>query len=285
MNGTIFNDNFVGNKRIIYTPSDFAKISLTHLQEIGQTQAQNLHISKRDNLSSYLFFVVLSGSGTLKYNENTYSLTKGDCVFIDCHESYSHETSKDLWSLKWIHFYGANMTNIYAKYMERGGQPVFHPKDITSFLSIWEHIYETANSTDYIRDMKINEGLNALLTLLMAQSWHTDDTTTNSKKITLLDIKKYLDKHYPDKITLDNLSEKFYINKFYLTRIFKNQFGVTLNDYLLHVRITHAKQLLRFSDKTVETIGLECGMGSVHYFSRMFKKVEGMAPSEYRKIW
>lgn len=285
MNGTIFNDNFVGNKRIIYTPSDFAKISLTHLQEIGQTQAQNLHISKRDNLSSYLFFVVLSGSGTLKYNENTYSLTKGDCVFIDCHKSYSHETSKDLWNLKWIHFYGANMTNIYAKYMERGGQPVFHPQNIANFLSIWEHIYETANSTDHIRDMKINEGLNALLTLLMAQSWHTDDTTTNSKKNTLLDIKKYLDKHYPDKITLDNLSEIFYINKFYLTRIFKNQFGVTLNDYLLYVRITHAKQLLRFTDKTVETIGLECGMGSVHYFSRMFKKVEGMAPSEYRKIW
>ena len=77
----------------------------------------------------------------------------------------------------------------------------------------------------------------------------------------------------------------FYINKFYLTRIFKEKFGVTLNNYLLQIRITHAKQLLRFTDKTVETIGVECGMGSVHYFSRMFKKIEGISPSEYRKIW
>lgn len=285
MNTSLFNDDYVNSKRIIYTPSDFAKISLTHLQEIGQLQAQNLHVSKRDHLSSYLFFVVLSGSGTLNYDGDTYHLTAGDCIFIDCHKAYSHATSEDYWNLKWVHFYGVSMANIYAKYVERGGEPVFHPQDVSDFLNIWEQLYETADSTDYIRDMKINEGLNALLTMLMAQSWSTEAAVTTSKKNNLLDIKKYLDEHYPDKITLDDLSETFFINKFYLTRIFKLQFGVTLNDYLLHVRITHAKQLLRFTDKTVETIGLECGMGSVHYFSRMFKKVEGLAPSEYRRKW
>lgn len=285
MNTILFQDTPITRQRILYTPSDFAKGSLTYLQEIGQLHAQTTHISKRENLASYLFFVVLSGSGTLKYDGEIYQLTPGDCIFIDCQKSYSHETSEDLWQLKWIHFYGSNMPSIYDKYVERGGQPVFRPNNPTTFLEVWNHIYETAASTDYIRDMRINEGLNSLLTLLMAESWSGDSASSGSKTEILVEIKKYLDEHYPDRITLDDLSEKFYINKFYLTRIFKKQFGVTLNDYLLQTRITHAKQLLRFTDKTVEAIGIECGMGTVHYFSRMFKRVEGIAPSEYRRMW
>ena len=104
MNSALFHSDLVESKRIIYTPSNFAKLSLTYLQEIGELQAQKTHVSKRDNLSSYLFFIVLYGSGKLRYHGNTYHLTAGDCVFIDCRKSYSHETSEDLWKLKWIHF-------------------------------------------------------------------------------------------------------------------------------------------------------------------------------------
>lgn len=119
----------------------------------------------------------------------------------------------------------------------------------------------------------------------MEESWHPDNQHTGTKKQNLLDLKNYLDKNYSQKITLDDLSGRFLINKFYLTRIFKAQFGVSVNNYLLQKRITHAKQLLRFTDQTVEEIGAECGMGDLYYFSRMFKKVEGISPSEYRKKW
>ena len=63
------------------------------------------------------------------------------------------------------------------------------------------------------------------------------------------------------------------------------QYGMSINAYLTSLRITHAKQLLRFTDKTVEEIGLECGLGALHYFSRVFKEVEGVAPSVYRSQW
>lgn len=285
MKEALFYGDLVETKRILHTASDFAKTNLIHLQEIGELKAQQTHVSKRSNLNSYLFFMVLSGSGTLQYQGEPHHLTAGDCVFIDCKTAYAHETSEDLWNLKWIHFYGQNMHNIYDKYLERGGQACFRPVNPSALMEIWTQLYNTANSTDYIRDMRINEGLNALLTLLMAESWPSDSSASGTKKQSLLDIKNYLDIHYPDKITLDDLSEKFFVNKFYLTRIFKEQFGLTLNNYLLQIRITQAKHLLRFTDKTVETIGLECGLGTVHYFSRMFKKVEGMAPSDYRKMW
>ena len=98
-------------------------------------------------------------------------------------------------------------------------------------------------------------------------------------------VKDYLDLHYRQKITLDHLAEHFYINKFYLTRIFREQFGLTINNYLLQIRITHAKRLLRFSDLSIEKIAVECGMSDANYFARMFKKVEGSSPGEFRKRW
>ena len=98
-------------------------------------------------------------------------------------------------------------------------------------------------------------------------------------------MKEYLDSHFDEKITLDDLSSHFFINKYYLSKTFKEQYGMSINAYLLNVRITKAKQLLRFTDKTVEEIGFECGLGAAHYFSSKFKEVEGVPPSVYREQW
>lgn len=119
----------------------------------------------------------------------------------------------------------------------------------------------------------------------MEQSWHPESVTVSRKRMELVEIKNYLDEHYTDKISLDDLAERFFINKFYLSKIFKETYGTTVNNYLISKRITRAKQLLRFTDMTVEEIGVAIGMGGANYFSRMFRKVEGSSPSEYRKQW
>ncbi len=275
----------VNSSRILYTPSTFARTSLLHLQEVGSLQAIHPHTSKRSDLVSFLCFVVLSGEGELSYEGQAYQLGAGDCVFIDCRKAYSHSTSENLWSLQWCHFYAPSLSAVYEKYEERGGRPVFHPDDIAPFVSLLTDIYNLASSSDYIRDMRINEKLGTLLTLLMEQSWHPESVAVSRKRMELVEIKNYLDEHYTEKVTLDDLAERFFINKFYLSKIFKETYGTTVNNYLISKRITRAKQLLRFTDMTVDEIGATVGMGDANYFSRMFRKVEGSSPSEYRKQW
>ncbi len=277
--------SIVSSNRVLYTPSAFARSSLLHLQEIGTLQALAPHTSSRSNLQSYLFFTVLGGSGELTYDGKKYYLKKGDMVFIDCRKPYSHTTDANLWSLRWCHFYGPTLSFVYEKYVERGGRPTFRPEETASFLSTLDSLYKLASGSDYIRDMRINEELNRLCTLLMEQSWNPEEATTAPKKLSVVEVKEYLEQHYAEKITLDKLSKQFFINKYYLTRVFKEQFGQSITAYLTSLRITHAKQLLRFSDKSVEEIGLECGLGQLHYFSRVFKEVEGVAPSVYRSQW
>ena len=275
----------VSSSRILYTPSTFARTSLFHLQEVGSLQAIHPHTSTRTDLVSFLCFVVLSGEGELSYEGQNYQLKSGDCVFIDCRKAYSHSTSDNLRSLHRWHFYAPSHPDVYEKYKERGGRPVFHPSNNKPFTDLITELYNLAAASDYIRDMRINEKLGALLTLLMEQSWHPENATLSRKRMELVEIKNYLDEHYTEKIVLDDLADRFFINKFYLSKIFKETYGTTINNYVIERRITRAKQLLRFTSKTIDEVGIEVGMDSANYFSRAFHKVEGISPSEYRKQW
>ena len=184
MEKVLFNpqSSSVSFTRIIYTPSTFAGTSLLHLQEVGSLQAVHPHVSQREDLVSFLCFIVLSGEGELSYEGQTYKLSEGDCVFIDCRgKAYSHSTSDNLWSLQWCHFYAPSLPAVYEKYKERGGRPVFHPADIKPLTTLLTDIYNLASSSDYIRDMRINEKLGTLLTLLMEQSWHPGECDGESK--------------------------------------------------------------------------------------------------------
>lgn len=282
----LFHGELVQSSRIIYTPSTFAKTNLLHLQETGELQARQPHTSSRQHLLSYLFFIVLGGAGTLTYNGTAHPLSAGDCVFLDCQKPYSHRTSEQLWTLKWAHFYGPNLSGIYGKYVERGGRVVFRPAESAPFERRLSELYALAGGSDHIRDMRICESLTALLTLLMAESWRPEaGAPAAGKKQSLQQVKDYLDQHYTERITLDDLAARFFINKFYLTRIFKEQFGLSVGGYLAQVRVTHAKRLLRFTDLSVEQVGVACGIDQPSYFARVFKKVEGLAPGEYRQLW
>lgn len=279
----------VQSSRILYTPSPFARSSLLHLQEVGSLTAIRPHTSKREKLQSYLCFMVEDGEGELVYEGKKYELKTGDVVFIDCRKAYSHSTGMNLnaglWSLRWCHFYGPSMPAIYAKYCERGGLPVIRGADVSQYAAILTDIYTLASSSDYIRDMRINGKLNDLLTLLMESSWHRGAHTNAPKKMDISLVKSFLDEHYKEKLSLESVASHFFIDKHYLARLFKEQYGVTLVTYLQQVRITHAKRMLRFTDKSIEEIGLECGIGELNYFSRVFKKLEGVSPSEFRRVW
>ena len=130
----MFANTQVATARVIHTPSAFARESLLHLQEAGMLRALAPHVSRRENLPSYLCFLVTAGAGSLSYGGRTYDLEAGDCVFLDCRRGYAQSTSAHrdgsgsydaLWSLRRAHFDGPTMAGIYEKYQERGGQPVF----------------------------------------------------------------------------------------------------------------------------------------------------------------
>ncbi|MCD8380482.1 MAG: AraC family transcriptional regulator [Lachnospiraceae bacterium] len=323
MENNLFTNEYVSSSRRIYTPSSFARSSLLHLQECGRLTAMRPHVSSRSDLASYLFFLVLDGSGWLLYDGARYELTAGDAVFIDCRRPYSQSSSEDLWTLKWCHFHGPGAPSIYRKFKERGGYDVFrpmaamcgeaggctnsdsahHPGELPDqsadmgaasfgvYEKLLDDLYQIAGSDSYTRDMQINLKLTELLTYLMEESWHPDGRGAQSaqaaagqQKVDLLKVKEYVDLHYAEPLTLESLAGDFYLSKHYLARCFKEQFGTTVNGYIQQVRITRAKELLRFTDASIESIAADCGY-ETNYFGRLFRKTEGTSPGVYRRNW
>lgn len=92
----------------------------------------------------------------------------------------------------------------------------------------------------------------------------------------------YIQEHYAEKISLNELAVKLHRNPQYLSAAFSKECGMSITEYIASVRIQHAKQLLRATDTPIGMIGTAVGYQDPQYFSRVFHKVAGIYPKEYR---
>jgi len=95
------------------------------------------------------------------------------------------------------------------------------------------------------------------------------------------EIVAYLDENYKDNISLDELSQMFDLNSFYIIRLFKSQMNLTPRSYLLNVKINRAKEFLKKGYSIVDT-ALECGFFDQSHFHKNFLKIVATTPNEYR---
>lgn len=97
----------------------------------------------------------------------------------------------------------------------------------------------------------------------------------------LLEITNYIYANYKD-VTLDALSEKFFLSKPYLSKYIKEKSGMTFGDILKKIRMKKARAMLRGSSATVESIAESVGYQNVEHFNRVFKKMYNITPVQYR---
>ena len=97
----------------------------------------------------------------------------------------------------------------------------------------------------------------------------------------MIEIMNYVQANYID-ITLDDLAEKFFLSKPYLSKYIKEKSGMTFGDLVKKIRMKKAKALLKSSNMTVENIAMSVGYQNVEHFNRLFKKAYDMTPMEFR---
>lgn len=103
------------------------------------------------------------------------------------------------------------------------------------------------------------------------------------KRDVIEESKEYIARHFEQDITLNDISERFFINPYYFSQLFKKRTGVTYQKYLTGIRIARAKKLLEETDLKLFEISEMVGYSDVNYFRRVFEKYEGVKPNEYRK--
>lgn len=98
----------------------------------------------------------------------------------------------------------------------------------------------------------------------------------------VVQIREYLEKHYNEVVTRNDIESLVHMNKDYINREFKRETGYSLMEYIQYYRVLMAKKLLRETQSAISEISAEVGYDSQAYFSKIFKKRVGMTPWEYR---
>ena len=95
--------------------------------------------------------------------------------------------------------------------------------------------------------------------------------------------KDYIEQHYREKIYLDYIAENLGISSCYLSRLFKKETGMCLQDYIIEVRLRRAAHLLVYSEEPIPKIAAYVNFPSQSYFGKMFKEKTGRTPRQYRE--
>ena len=137
----------------------------------------------------------------------------------------------------------------------------------------------------------INYGLRSLnkeiitdnmeLALSIAQGESANENNSISSQVE--NIRDYIETHYMEHLSLSGLAEQFFVEPTYLSRKFSQKYNETITTYITRCRMDRAKKLMEDEKNKLEAISFEVGYDDYNYFSRVFRRLEGISPSEYRK--
>ncbi|MDF2987903.1 MAG: response regulator, partial [Eubacterium sp.] len=224
------------------------------------------------NLLSYQYFI--NGEKICRYDLKE-NFKKGDEFVKDIIENY----------FKRKFFYGTFQKEI-ERLSSENGINIKHAFTIYNFITHYNNSYE-AQSQDTIYGF--NE-LTKLFSDFKSMCRYLDKTSSTeigtrmkeARTINFSQILNYIDSNFCEDITIQDISEKYYINPSYLSQLFRKELGITFTDYLVKKRMEFAKELMQ--DENIKTVDIyqKCGYNDYFYFIRCFKKYFGKSPGQYR---
>ena len=96
-------------------------------------------------------------------------------------------------------------------------------------------------------------------------------------------VRRYIDLHFKEALTLEHLAEEGHMNKFYLSHAFKQEYGISPINYMISKRVEESKYLLAETDLSMSQIAQLLGFSSLSYFSQVFRRTQSVSPKEYRQ--
>lgn len=250
----------------------------------GMTRPEpNFHVSantpKSLTLSYYQMEYVLDGKVYIETANETFCAEKGDFFFINTGVPRSLRSDKKNPVKKlFVTAKGPLMDGIVKAYKIKS--PVIIAKlDVEDyFRNIINIIEEAPFYSPIIRDKIGRE----ILSILQAVSYDLHTVSMANKRNIAENILKFIEENLNRKFTIEELGQNFFLGKTQLIKLFKDKYGVTPIKYAQLQRIEMAKYYLAKTDEPISTLHDKLGFEDVKYFSKLFKKITGISPSEYR---
>lgn len=249
-------------------------------------------------LAEYELFVMTEGTLYITHNQERYTVNAGEYLLLAPQNSWRNGFKRAYCSFYWLHFI-----------VEAGDIPMFMPtEENESFRNLSPDSYFTIPQTgkiphieklvilmkqlqDLVKNNYPSVAINSLTTSIVTELYGQLSLAApiapplaNHKQI-YLDIMDYIKLHNDQNIRVSEIAKHFGYNEKYLSHLFAKITGIPLKQYILNQKIDTANFLLTDTNKAISEIAKELGYSDVHNFSRMYKKVTGLTPSEFRNAY
>lgn len=285
---------------------DFCKYSLTKLFDIPQIVS--IHYFEygtdfsfhEESHDFWEFLCVDKGELTVTANDKAYLLKKGDIIFHKPNELHSVSTNgsmaPNLVAVSFIcdspamTFFenrtfslGDRERNLLATVIAEAPHAFTTPLDNPFSHQLKKKSVQTPGAEQLIQ-ISLEHFLISLYRrehLAEAGGFLTKSVKLKQDEETFSHILTYMNAHLYESLTIDQICHDNLLSRSQLLKLFRMKCGCGIIDYFSHMKITRAKELIREKNMNFTQIADTLGYTSIHYFSRQFKKITGMSPSEY----
>lgn len=244
--------------------------------------------------NGYEIYLFLQGDIRYYVEDHCYDLKKGDMVLINkkemhravCTEQLPYERISIYISEAYLGQLSTENTNLAACFNMRnpGENNVIRlsEEEFSRFIKLADRLIQAEKRKSFGDDIMLRACTEQILILANQAYMDSNHVVNNIMPELIRNVMSYIEKNISGEITLDNISECFYLDGTHISRLFKRHTGLTMRSYIVARRVACARELLG-AGKSVTEAGALAGFNNYANFIRTFHRIEGIPPGQYAK--
>lgn len=275
-----------------YMLRELAGIELTRqlfVSDIGFFPHARYHYRERlEGIDAYIFIYCIEGEGYVEMEMaggNPVEIKAGNLIVIPAGIPHRYWASEQQpWSIYWFHLKGEHAGELARLYGLESAPLQLPGGFISEFVARIEHSMALIADRPYSVHSHafVSQTMRWLISALGHELMHASQDRKQDQY--LEKAIRFMTEHIATSIRLAELAQYTGVSRQHLVYLFNKETGFPPIDYFLRMKMQHAANKLDLTDLTVKEIAASVGMGDPYYFSRIFKKLMGFSPSDYRKI-
>lgn len=279
-------DGFKGEQMFVLPTESFQdyvehpQVRRLYLTDVGFFPRAEHHYRKREEgIEEYIFIYCTEGSGIIMVDGKKYIIHENQAFCIPRFKKHLYYAcEKNPWSILWVHFKGED--TVYFP-LNECKIIVFNSENAKNRMQfLFDLLFRVLNENYTLGNFIY---ISQVLSLILTETYHREKANTTleqNKHVT--NVIRYMSKHLEENLTLEDIAAEFDLSKSYLNAIFQKYTQHAPMDFFINLKMKRACRLLRATDTYIYEVAQQLGYSDQYYFSRIFKKVVGMSPKEYK---